>query len=163
MTLIVNAAINIHVSIGVALIAILIYFSSFSDYLYEITHNYDGPVEAIVTYLNQNGKKDDLVAITYGDLPVKFYTDMRVVGGLTGEDLSVAKEADWVIIRRHLICEKDRKVKEYLIQNISWNKYHAITLDCVDIPFENRAEPREHRYRTVTTGEKVTVFRKIQD
>jgi len=29
-------------------------------------------------------------------MPLKFYTDMRVIGGLTGEDLSGAQNADWV-------------------------------------------------------------------
>ena len=50
-------------------------------------------MEGIVSYLSENAEEDDVVAITYGDMPLKFYTDLRVVGGLTGEGLSPAKNA----------------------------------------------------------------------
>ena len=60
------------------------------DYVHEITHHVRGPTEGIVNYLNAHGKPEDVVAITYGDMALKFYTRMRVVGGFTGEDLTPA-------------------------------------------------------------------------
>ena len=39
-------------------------------------------------YLNEHGSPEDIVAVTNGDMVLKFYTKMKVVGGLTGEDLS---------------------------------------------------------------------------
>ena len=38
------------------------------------------PIEAIVRFLEESASPDDLVVMTYGDLPVKFYTGLRVVG-----------------------------------------------------------------------------------
>ena len=35
-------------------------------YLYEITHDYDGPIEGIVKFLNKNAKDGETVKIIYG-------------------------------------------------------------------------------------------------
>ena len=147
---------------GIVVTIILVAVSPIFDYLYEITHDYDSPIEGIVQYLNKNGSKDDIVAITYGDMPLKFYTDMRIVGGLTGEDLSLAKQAKWVIVRKYVICEKDAKVREYLLRNLSWYNYRKIVINYPDIPFENREELATHYFRTATDEDRVVIFHKIR-
>lgn len=162
LSLVVERCMKFHFAVGIAAIIIFAYPQPAVDYFYEITHDYDGPIEGIVKYLNENAKKNEVVAITYEDLPLKFYTEMRVVGGLTGEDLSPAKEADWIIIRKYVICDKDGRVREYLIQNVSWHQYERITLDYPDTPFENRESPQEHLYRTVTHEDGVVIYRKMK-
>jgi hypothetical protein len=137
-------------------------YSNFCDYLYEITHDYDGPIEGIVKYLNEYGSKDDVVAITNGDMPLKFYTSMKVIGGLSGEDLSPAKQAKWVILRRHTVCEKDVRVRLYLEQNVPWENYEGIVIDYPDIPWENREDPAEHQFRTVVNEIRVVIFRRVK-
>jgi 4-amino-4-deoxy-L-arabinose transferase-like glycosyltransferase len=156
------SAMDLHLVVGVVTWAVVVLSSLLPDYLYEITHDYDGPIEGIVKHLNRNGSGDDTVAITYGDLPLKFYTDMRVVGGLTGEDLSPSKEADWIILRKHLRSIKASRVKNYLIQNVPWGNYQKITIDYPDIPFENRESPIEHRYRTVKDADRVVIYKRVR-
>lgn len=153
-------AMQLHKVAGVILVAGLIFFSPMKDYLYELTHDYNGPIEGIATFLNENADKDDVVAITYGDMPLKFYTDLRIVGGLTGEDLAPAKEADWIIIRKHVISDKDMNVRNYLISNIDPQGYQKIELDYPDAPFENRESPYEHLYRTASDYPRVTLYKK---
>ena len=51
--------------------------SYFGDYLYEITHDYDGPVEGIVEYLKKNAGPSDLVQIPYGEYAVRFYNNLK--------------------------------------------------------------------------------------
>jgi hypothetical protein len=148
--------------VAVVILVVLIFTSPMKDFLYELTHDYDGPIEGIVKYLNKNGSDNDIVAITYGDLPLKFYTNMRVIGGLTGEDLSAAKQAKWVILRKYVVSEKDAKVKMWMLQNIPWENYGRIVIDYPDIPFENREDPAEHHFRTVTDEDRVVIFRKIR-
>jgi 4-amino-4-deoxy-L-arabinose transferase-like glycosyltransferase len=157
-----DSSMRLHWSVGIAALAAILGLSRLPDYLYEITHHYVGPVNGIVAYLNQHGKPDDVVAITYGDLPLKFYTTMRVVGGLTGEDLTPALAADWVIVRRDIHCDKDEAVAAYLKQNLPWQRYRRIELDCPDIPYNNREDPDEHCYRTVTDAPPVVIFQKIK-
>jgi len=159
--LILESAMKLHLALGIGILSILILTSPIYDYFYEITHDYEGPIEGIVKYLNENGSKNDVVAITYGDLPLKFYTNMRIIGGLTGEDLSPAKEADWIIIRKHIIGTKDLRVRKYLIRNVSWNNYQRIIIDYPDIAFENRENPN-HKYRTVINENRVVIYRKIR-
>lgn len=160
--LLIAVASRLHPLVAVVILVVLIFTSPMKDFLYELTHDYDGPIEGIVKYLNKNGSDNDIVAITYGDLPLKFYTNMRVIGGLTGEDLSAAKQAKWVILRKYVVSEKDAKVKMWMLQNIPWENYGRIVIDYPDIPFENREDPAEHHFRTVTDEDRVVIFRKIR-
>jgi hypothetical protein len=160
--LLVVALARIHIVVPVAIVIVLVSAGPIREFLYEITHNYDGPIEGIVKYLNENGSDDNVVAITYGDLPLKFYTKMRIVGGLTGEDLSPAGKAEWVIIRKHIICKKDYKVKQYLLENLPLKNYERVILDYPDTPFENRENPDEHHFRTVKNEDKVVILKKIR-
>jgi hypothetical protein len=143
--------------------ALLVGTRPICGYLYEITHDYDGPIEGIVNYLSENADKDDIVAITYGDMPLKFYTQLRIVGGLTGEDLSPARQAKWVILRKYVISKKDAGVKKYLLHNLSRQNYKRIIIDYPDIPFENREDLiLPHHFRTVTDEDRVAIFKKIR-
>ncbi|MHC4337755.1 MAG: ArnT family glycosyltransferase [Planctomycetota bacterium] len=143
--------------------ALLVGTRPICGYLYDITHDYDGPIEGIVNYLSENADKDDIVAITYGDMPLKFYTQLRIVGGLTGEDLSLARQAKWVILRKYVISKKDAGVKKYLMHNLSRQNYERIIIDYPDIPFENREDLiLPHHFRTVTDEDRVVIFRKIK-
>lgn len=132
---------------------------SIPNFLYELTHDFDGPMEGIANYLNEHAADDDIVLITYGDMPLKFYTNLRIVGGLTGESLRVASEPDWIIMRRYRISNLSDRVRDH-IETFLVPDYEPIVLDCVDTSFENREEPHNHRYRTVTNGPKVVIYRK---
>lgn len=158
---ILDASMRLHPTLGIAGLAAILWFSPIGNYLDEITHHYRGPTEGIVAYLNAHGSPEDVVAITYGDLPLKFYTPMRVVGGLTGEDLSPALKAKWVIIRHNVICEKDFAVRQYLATHLRSQDYRPIELPYPDIPFDNRESPDEHLYRTVTNAPGVVIFERI--
>lgn len=160
MALVVESYLKLHIAAGICAFLIFAYLQPLPDYLYEITHDYDGPIKGISNYLNRNGKETDLVAITSGDLSLKFYTSMRVLGGSTGEDLSPARYADWVIIRKHVFRDEDWKVRQYLIENVPWQHYDRITLDSPDTPFENREDPKLHYYRTAKNEDRVVIFRK---
>lgn len=133
-----------------------------STYLYEITHDFNGPVDGIVKYLKTNAKKTDVVATTYEDLPIKFYTDLRVVGGLTGEDPEPIRKADWVIVRANMCSPYEIPVRKFIAENLKASDYQAITLDCPDTKFENREEPDEHLSRTATDAPSVVIYKRIR-
>jgi len=158
---ILDAAMRLHWSAGAAGLAAILLLSPMREYLYEITHHYSGPIDGIVAYLNEHASPDDVVAITYGDLPVKFYTGLRVVGGLTGEDLAPALRARWVILRRNIVCEKDFAVRKYLLEHLRPEDFRRIELDCPDLRFNNRETPDEHLYRTPAGVPPVTIFERI--
>jgi hypothetical protein len=154
-----SAGWNRFLPIGV--VAVHLALSPIPDYLYEITHDYDGPIEGIVKYLNANAVKGDVVAITYGDLPVKWYTGLRVGGGLTGEPPDPVRDARWVIFRKHSVSDKDLAVKWTMAQNFDPGRFERIVIDYPDVPFENREEPDLHQYRTVRDEDRVVIYRRV--
>lgn len=143
------------------LLAVAVLRQPLADYGYELTHDYDGPIEGIVEFLKQRAAPGDVVAITYGDLPLKFYTGLRVLGGLTGEDLQPAAQARWVIIRRHVIADKDLAVRDNLAAQLASARFRVHRLPYPDIPFENRESPSEHRYRTAVGYANVTILERV--
>jgi 4-amino-4-deoxy-L-arabinose transferase-like glycosyltransferase len=159
--LIVSAA-RLHWVVSVAIIAILISTGSFADFIYELTHDFDGPIDGIVKFLNENGSENDVVTITYGDMPLKFYTKMRIVGGLTGEDLSIAKQAKWVILRKYFISEKDFAVRKYLLENIPWHNYRPVVINYPDTAYENRENLDMHHFRTVLNESRVVIYQRVK-
>ena len=148
---------------AVALFALWISLSPIRDFAYEITHDFDGPVEGIVRFLQIRARPGDRVAITYGDMPLKFYTKLRVIGGLTGEDLREAEGAEWIIIRHH--AQKDPKwnARAILAGYVVPEDYRRYVLSESDTPFENREDPRSHRYRTVTKVSPVVILGKTDE
>jgi 4-amino-4-deoxy-L-arabinose transferase-like glycosyltransferase len=132
---------------------------SLQAFLYEITHDFDGPIEGIVEFLTANARPGDTVAISYGDLPLKFYTDLRVVGGLTGEDLGEAATAEWIIIRQNTGSPEERRVKQALAALVSPTTHRRYVIDQPDTAFENREDPRLHRFRSERpTFPRVVIF-----
>jgi hypothetical protein len=156
-----QSAMRFHPSVGVIGLAAIFFFSPLQDYFYEITHHNGGPTEGIVQFLETHAKPDDVVAITYGDLPLKFYTNLRVVGGLTGEDLTPALNARWLLNRQFVLCPKDAAVHQYFDSHLRPQDYRRYVLDYPDIPFDNRECPDEHRYRTVRTGAPLIIWERI--
>jgi len=134
--------------LAAALVAAWIVAGSLSQFLYEITHDFDGPIEGIVGFLKRNANDNDIVAITYGDLPLKFYTHLRVVGGLTGEDTADAANARWIIIRRHTGSPEERRLKREFEGLLSPKTHRGHALPYPDTAFENREDPDLHRFRT---------------
>jgi 4-amino-4-deoxy-L-arabinose transferase-like glycosyltransferase len=160
IALLVVSACRLHVTVSVAIVVVMIFTGFFRDFLYEITHDYDGPVEGIVRYLKEHGNEDDIVLIAYGDMAVKFYTKMRVVGGLTAEDLSAAADPDWIIDRKYL-NRRFADIRRF-IRSIPKKNYRRIIINYPDIYFENREDPELRHFRTVINEDRVVIFQKIK-
>ena len=127
-------------------------------YFHEMTQEYKGPVRGIVTYLNEHAHPGDTVAITYEDLPIKFYTKLRVVGGYTGDDPALVKQARWVIPRKYGVPG----VEKYYRQEIASGQFKKIELaDYRDTGFENRESPYEHNFATPAGARPTVIYERI--
>ncbi|MDA2923803.1 glycosyltransferase family 39 protein [Acidobacteria bacterium AH-259-L09] len=133
------------------------------DFIDEITHDYDGPVEGIVRYLKQHARNGDLVVTNYADLPLMFYTNLRVMGGYGEVGLSdqqeyrergveLVEKPDWIVLRRGW------PVNPRYFYFLRKYRYKEIEINAVDILWENRPDPSWHQYRSVTKGERVKIF-----
>ena len=86
--------------------------------------------------------------MSYGDLPVKFYTGLRVIGGLTGEDLADVEKADWIIMRRDRVAVETTRVRTILTAHLRARRHKRYVIDYPDTPFQNRETPQAHLFRT---------------
>lgn len=143
-------------------------FFPLGNYLYEITHDLDGPIETMVTFLEENAETADRVFISYGDLPLKFYLDLEVKGGQTGEDLTDWPPPDWVIVRsffrfgdRDHLKQDAYKMGHYLDHLFAVESYLTMEIPVVDSWWENIPEPQFHRFRDLKQGPSFEIYRHI--
>jgi len=126
-----------------------------ANYVYELTHDYDGPDEGIVLFLRKYAKPGDVVLANYGELPVAFYTGLDIAGGLSGYRLESVSQPKWVINRR------DGPYRDELASIIAHGKYEPIEIPYPDILWGNRPVPEYHKFATVRDVPNVIIYRRI--
>lgn len=131
-------------------------------YPIELFEPYRGPIGGIVEFLREHAEDGDSIVITYGDMPVKFYTKLRVLGGAAADELPPPVPPKWVILRRFL--NSHANVSDYIRELLESKQYETIVLDAADLPFENREQVDLHEWKTTNRiiG-RVIVFRRHAD
>ena len=120
-------------------------------YLYEITHDYDGPIEGIVTFLRGRARPGDTVKIIYGDMPIMFYTGLAVDNSCVYDEEHMP---EWIVFRHGWHEKLDNK---YFTQ--VQKKYKKHVLDYPDIKWENRpGDLGYHKFATDKEAPRVIVF-----
>jgi len=123
------------------------------SYLYEINHDYDGPVEAIVNYINKHKNENTAVLTNYAWEPIIFHSDVKVVNRIYDKNSKLYK------------LTEDQN-PQFIIPRQCWGQmqipenYHKIELLQKDICWENREEPSEHLFMTAVSGPNVVIFEK---
>ena len=100
----------------------------------------EGPIDSIVRYLNKNARRTDRVKISYGDLPLIFHTNLRIISSA-----QVGRPgARWVIDRHfnlpHITAKYQAEMRKL--------EYVAIELPMPDLQWNNRPDPLYHHYAT---------------
>jgi hypothetical protein len=125
-----------------------------AHYAYELTHDYDGPNEGIVSYLREHASPGDMVVANYGELPIAFYTGLDIAGGLSGYRLENVPRPEWVINRTH------GPYNDEVERIIAGGRYESIEIPYPDLPWGNRPVPEYHRFATVRGGPNVVIYRR---
>jgi hypothetical protein len=109
-------------------------------YVASTFHPSEGPMDSIVRYLNENAKPADWVKISYGDLPLIFHTDLKIINstqiGRPG--------AQWVIDRNYNLPHVTKKYESAMRKL----EYETIELPMPDLQWNNRPDPLYHHYAT---------------
>lgn len=126
-----------------------------ANYIYEITHDYDGPAEGIVKYLNQNADANDTVKIAHRfDNPIIFYTLLKVDNMPPFESES---RPEWIIPNSYW---NSGFYSSSFYKKIS-GQYGEITIPYPDIPWENRPDDMGyHKFRTDLSAPKVKILKR---
>lgn len=123
--------------------------SDFFSYLYELTHDYDCPVERIVKYLKQHANPEDIVKISYNDIPLMFYTDLRIISWRDSDGLA----PDWIIP----IAGVPMLINEEFSNGIKDVRYKEIIIDFPNYCYNNLPEPIYHNFKTVQ-GKPLSIY-----
>jgi 4-amino-4-deoxy-L-arabinose transferase-like glycosyltransferase len=126
-----------------------------ADYAYELTHDYDGPDEGIVLYLQAHAAPEDIVLTNYGELPIAFYTGLHIAGGLGTYRLEELTSPEWIINRR------DGPYSDELARIIAEGNYTASAIPYPDILWGNRPVPEYHKFATVRDVPDVIIHRRV--
>ena len=132
------------------------------EFLYEITHDYDGPIEGIARYINAHAGEDDIVKVSYGDYALQFYTDRLVIprGEITNEIIP-----DWLILRgRYWMSRQHNPPLDKYFAPLIQREFEKIALNNYpEMSWENLPEPEYHKYKTPEIGgdvEPVVIYRR---
>ena len=133
--------------------------STYLDYLYEISHDYRGPLDAVVEFFKTHGKPDDSCYIDSEFESLAFYTGMKMI---PNSELSPNHAPDWIVLRGqdHLfvkaedLSSKARNVKEVLQSNA----YNRIELDAPAIWVNNTYDIQIHEFRSPSSTNKIVVY-----
>ncbi len=138
----------------------------FLDYLYELTHEYTGPLEALCDYLDLHAKSGERIKIVKGDLTVMFYHPELVV--LNDDRYFKKSYPEWIVIRKYWnpVFESiwrnkpNVEIEEGYLDVL--DKYDKIPLAAVDSIRENVPDNlKEHFFRTpkITQENQMFVYR----
>ena len=140
-------------------------------YADEIIHHVPGPIEGIVTHLRASARPGDRVFISYGDLPLRFYTKLDIRGGQGCQSLAGWPPPDWVIVRYFFrfrpaaapgVEDDYGRTIQYLRSEVTPSRYHRIDLPVVDTIWENIPEPDRLVYRPPSDRARVTLYQRIR-
>lgn len=126
-------------------------------YVQELTHPYEGPIEGLVTYLLQHGRQGQTVLVNEEDLPLQFYTNLRILGGLSAHGITADLQPDWVIERKY------GHYRDILAAIVAGGPYERIEIPYPDMRSENREEAYKHHYITEQAEDNVVLYRRKGD
>lgn len=138
----------------------------FLNYLKEISNQFNGPLKAIVTYLDQNANPGDRFVVSHEGDSIHFYTRLR-----WANDFPFKSSPQWIIPRgprkhfsqmgRFNTKEETRKTTAYVYQYLETHPYEKIVLDVWDHGTENSYNLQNHSFSNHPGKYKVTLYRYV--
>ena len=126
----------------------------FFYYLYEITHDYDGPIEGVVTYLKLEGDENSVVFTNNWASVIAFYTNMKVLKD--PEYMNTDLTPDFIVA--NFPTRRDIQETNYLVTYAETRNYTKVTLPYPDLPWENRPTMWYHKFWTQPVEVPVTIY-----
>jgi hypothetical protein len=135
-------------------------------FLTELFFPYADVNRNLIRFFQTHARPGEIIVTTYSDLPLQFYTNYQVVGGLQGK-VSVSRAPDWVVPRWETRWNRAHHLNES--ETFIWEKlplasdYFPIILPCEDEIFGNNPDPFTHRFIPAARPlAEVVIYRKLR-
>jgi len=139
---------------------------SISGHIYELRHSYRGPMDYVVSYINENyvNTEDLVIATNYEEHTLMYYLNSRVIVGYVGSNLKEDRT-----LTPDIIIKRSNRLNNIDVLNemLERNKYRKVVLDIMDYPVNNIPEQTlvlRHLFRSpITDNDKVKVVLYVKD
>ncbi len=127
------------------------------EYLQEVTHDYVGPIEGVVSYLRAHARSNENIVTTYEQFSLMFYTSQKVYSSYAGN--GIPEFPDWVLIHG----SQPLYISSVLARALEDpSLYQKVPVPALEFSYENIPEPAWHRFTTPTNGTAVALYHRVQ-
>ena len=136
--------------------------SVYFDYIYEISHDYRGPLDEIVTFFKVHGKSGESCYIDNEPESLVYYTRMKVIHR---DDIKAQDAPDWIVLRgdyRESVKENSSsKTAQNLREVLRKNPYSKIELNSPSMRVNNTYDIQIHLFRSPSSAntDKITIYK----
>jgi hypothetical protein len=136
--------------------------SVYFDYIYEISHDYKGPLDEIVTFFKKNGNLGESCYIDNEPESLAYYTGMKVIHR---DDIKPQDAPDWIVLRgdyRETVKENSSsKIAQNLRKVLRNHPYSKIELNSPSVRVNNTYDIQIHLFRSPSFAntDKITIYR----
>jgi hypothetical protein len=135
--------------------------SVYFDYLYEISHDYKGPLDTIVTFFKTHGSPGDSCYIDNEPESLAYYTGMKIIHR---DDISAMDSPDWIVLRGDYRHAVDKNLSSQIAQNLrevlSKHPYSKIELNAPSIRVNNTYDIQIHLFRSPSSADKIVIYKR---
>lgn len=135
--------------------------SVYFDYLYEISHDYKGPLDKIVTFFKTHSSPGDSCYIDNEGESLAYYTGMKIIHR---DDISALDTPDWIVLRgdyRHAVEENSSsQIARNLREVLSKHPYSKIELNAPSIRVNNTYDIQIHLFRSPSSADKIVIYKR---
>ncbi|MBT3516647.1 MAG: hypothetical protein HN465_03600 [Nitrospina sp.] len=136
--------------------------SVYFDYIYEISHDYRGPLDEIVAFFKVHGKSGESCYIDNEPESLVYYTRMKVIHR---DDIKAQDAPDWIVLRgdyRESVKENSSsKTAQNLREVLRKNPYSKIELNSPSMRVNNTYDIQIHLFRSPSSAntDKITIYK----
>lgn len=114
-----------------------------ADYVRSLLHPPQGPIDMVVNHLNAEAAANDVVKVSYEDMPLMYHTGLSITSAT-----EIGPAAPQWIIQRHF--NPNLQVDDAFLAITDTYRYTAIELPVGDVQWNNQPDPLYHFYTTPT-------------
>ena len=134
--------------------------SVFYNHLFEISNDYNGPLDEIIAFFKIHGKPGDSCYIDNEAESLAYYTGMKVIHR---DDIKAQDAPNWIVLRGDYRDVFKGNSSSPIAQNLRkiFNNHHysKIELEAPPIRVNNTYDIQIHLFRSPSSTDKITVYR----